>query len=711
MPKRGTLTSPNHAIRRLVSLAGCAVLTLAAPTVRAADDMLKVARLALEVQRAEDLRAVKKLQISYAQYLQFGLWNQAASLFTDDAEFLCASDDIKGRAAIENFFLIKWGTGREGLPVGGLHTLLEDTPVLNLSTDGETAKGRWHEFLMAGQFGERARWEQGISENEYLKDKGVWKISRINYYLESAGPYQTGWVIAGPDVKLVPFHYTPADAGTPIPALPANVKPPPIKAPAAAALAALNQRIQTMNDEDKVANLHNAYGYYTDRKMWDDAIDLLTKDCVLELADVGIYSGVKSIRRSYERLGPQGLRFGQMNNRLIFNLLVSVNGRQAQTRAVTFNMLGDYGTGSASLGLDVIENRYAKGSDGIWRICEMRVFPIMATDYYRGWAKSRLVTPPVTGPHAPDKPTPATDAGTLTDGAIPASFMNNPVTGKPVLLPKMARVVARNPLLPRIGAATTAAAEMPKEMDAALAEAQRRLSISVAYIAVDNISHALGNFIDDQQWHSLGLLFARDGWRAKAAVAFCVGPEHAEECERNYDGVAALPRTFASGHWLIQPVIDVAPDGRSAKMRHRLLHIDAAPVSPGFSDGMYPNNAAKIEDGVWKFDVAAPDQPYFTSSGFENGWARKPAAPSQPRQNARKNSVEPLRNFPADVPRASMPIRHHGSLPGDMIVWPDIKPMWFAYRNPVSGRLPPLYCADLKTCEKDLRAVSTKPQP
>jgi hypothetical protein len=43
-------------------------------------------------------------------------------------------------------------------------------------------------------------------------------------------------------------------------------------------------------------------------------------------------------------------------------------------------------------------------------------------------------------------------------------------------------------------------------------------------------------------------------------------------------------------------------------------------------------------------------------------------------------------------------------LPGNTIVWPDIKPMWFAYRNPVSGRVPPLYCPDLKTCERDLAA-------
>ena len=68
---------------------------------------------------------------------------------------------------------------------------------------------------------------------------------------------------------------------------------PAITGTPAAALAALNRRIQAMNDEDKVANLQNAYGYYTDRKMWDDASDLFTDDGVLEIADVGIYAGAR----------------------------------------------------------------------------------------------------------------------------------------------------------------------------------------------------------------------------------------------------------------------------------------------------------------------------------------------------------------------------------------------------------------------------------
>jgi hypothetical protein len=681
--------------------AACVCSAPAAQPGSSPDRAANVARLALDVQRVEDVRAVKRLQISYAQYLQFGLWREAASLFADNAETIFGADRIKGRAAIGKYFLTTWGNGREGLPPGGLHTLLEDAPVLNLSADGRTAQGRWHEFWLIGQFGGTARWEQGISENSYVKENGVWKIARIDYYRETAGPYETGWVTTGPSVELVPFHYTPEETGRPVPPIPSGLRIPPIGGSPASALASLDRRIRTMNDEDSVANLQNAHGYYVDRKMWDDASDLFAEDGLLEFADVGVYRGAKSIRRSYDRFGPQGLQRGQLNNRLILNLLVSISatGDQARSRAVAFNMLGDVGTGAASLGVDIVENGYAKGADGIWRIREMRIFPVMAADYYVGWAKSRLATPPPPAAFAPDSAVPAADAGTLADGAIPIFFESNPVTGKPAAPPAGARIAGSVAWMPA-DAAPARPRQSPADLDAAIADATRRLSLSLAYIAVDNISHALGNYIDDQQWHSLGLLFAKDGWRAKAAVAFCVGPEHAEECERNYDGVAALPRATASGHWLIQPVIEVASDGQSAKMRHRLLHIDAAPESRGFSDGMYPNNAAKVEDGVWKFDVAAPDQPYFSSPSFKAGWARPADAPLPRAVN--RNAIAAQRNFPPDVPRASMPIRHHGSLPGDTIVWPDIKPMWFSYKNPVSGRVPPLYCPDLKTCEHDL---------
>ena len=39
-------------------------------------------RLARDVERAEGIRAVKTLQRSFAQYGQFGLWNEMAGLFS-----------------------------------------------------------------------------------------------------------------------------------------------------------------------------------------------------------------------------------------------------------------------------------------------------------------------------------------------------------------------------------------------------------------------------------------------------------------------------------------------------------------------------------------------------------------------------------------------------------------------------------------------------
>ena len=46
----------------------------------------------------------------------------------------------------------------------------------------------------------------------------------------------------------------------------------------------------------------------------------------------------------------------------------------------------------------------------------------------------------------------------------------------------------------------------------------------------------------------------------------------------------------------------------------------------------------------------APDQPYFSSPSFKDGWARKASA-SAPRPVV-KNAIEPLRNFPPDIPRS-----------------------------------------------------------
>ena len=173
--------------------------------------------LARDVERAEAVRAVKDLQHAYSHYAQFGLWTELGSLFTDDGEAIYGTDAIKGRAAIAQYNMTTFGGGKPGLPPGVVNSLFVEVPLVNLSVDGNSAKARWYGFNMLGG-GANARWDSGTFQNEYVKDNGVWKISRLHYYPQFGGPVEKGWEAYTNPLPLVPYHFkTEDEAGTPIP--------------------------------------------------------------------------------------------------------------------------------------------------------------------------------------------------------------------------------------------------------------------------------------------------------------------------------------------------------------------------------------------------------------------------------------------------------------------------------------------------------------
>ena len=202
-----------------------------------------------------------------------------------------------------------------------------------------------------------------------------------------------------------------------------------------------------MNDEDKIRNLQNAYGYYMDRKMWDDVTDLFTVDGILSFANLGVYDGPRGIRRALERSGPAGLKHGQLNELMQLDMTVAIEpgGTEARGRGLEFGMLGEADKGTAFYTLAIFENRYVKQND-IWRIREMRMFPLMRTEYAQGWAKSQVFDPPPDRDHEPDHSQLLSD--TMKPGAIPVFFAPNPVTGKPVSLPSGAITVGNERELP-----------------------------------------------------------------------------------------------------------------------------------------------------------------------------------------------------------------------------------------------------------------------
>ena len=660
----------------------------------------RIAGLSLEVDRAQSVRAVKRLQETYAQYSQFGLWSEMAALFADDAQLIRGADRVEGRAAIGEYFLEVFGDGVEGLAPGGLHTQLVMRPLVNVSEDGRTAKGRWWEWSLTGRFGGDADWAGGIFENEYINDGGIWKIARMHYHPMLAGPYETGWLNVDDDQKIVPYHFTSDETGVPVPDLPPSRTAWMTDGDPYRYLAVLERRIADLNDEDLVRNLQNAYGYYVDRKMWDDVTDLFTEDAVLEIANVGIYDGPASIRRALERMGPQGLRDGELNEHMQLDTIVAIEsgGVEARSRGIEFGMLGDRATESDFFTLAVFMNRYFK-EDGVWRIREMRIFPIMKTDYDEGWAKSVVVDTPPAEAQAPDRPVPESDR--MTAGAIPEFFAANPVTRLPVSLPEGTTIVGASRLLdaPRADPVPSPTSSFESRM----AEAERRLAVSKAWDGVENVSAAYGDYLDDLAFGPLAAIFAEQGNKEIPFTGFYVTRESIAARDQGRSAAAPAgtpaPRTTLPLHLRTQPVILVAGDGRSAAIRTRLFQPQSSRTRPmGFAGGMY-NDQAVLEDGIWRLWSVAIDEHYFSSAGYVGGWSGvEPTDPAVLQRQGGATSAD----YPPDIPLRDLGEREVGFRggPGTVLAWPSILPMWFHYRNPVSGRVPDRYWPDCVPCVK-----------
>ena len=224
----------------------------------------------------------------------------------------------------------KFGGGKPGLPAGARQQPLRRGPARQSFGRRQQRKVALVWVLDAGRRRRRALGQRHVRE----------RIREGRGRLEDLAPALlpavrrtggTGWKAYTGTLPLVPYHFkTEDEAGTPIPAA---VGPAPRTD---ATLASLEQRVDALNAEDKARNLQNAYGYYIDRKMWDDVTDLFTADGVLEIGGIGIYDGPANIRRALERNGPAGLKHGQLNDHPLFDTTIEIapGGLEARVRGL-----------------------------------------------------------------------------------------------------------------------------------------------------------------------------------------------------------------------------------------------------------------------------------------------------------------------------------------------------------------------------------------
>jgi hypothetical protein len=381
-------------------------------------------------------------------------------------------------------------------------------------------------------------------------------------------------------------------------------------------LEALERRAALVRDADDIKRLQRAYGYYIDEGLWDEASALFAEDGSIEIGLDGVYIGRERIRAYLFFLGGgrMGLPAGRLNEHMQLMPVVTVapDGLTARARWRELQMIGTYGE-SAFWGEGPMENEYVK-EDGVWRIKLLRWVENLFVPYETGW----LATPdPTGGEHAsgifpPDRP-PSEPYETWPGVYLPAFHFPNPV----------------------LDAADAEAAPPPPSDPAPSAHAIARRTGDLAHAVarlededeIEKLQRIFGFYFDEALWSEAAALFAEDAAVELGGRGVYVGPER----------ILAFFRTLGEegprdgrlyDHMQLQPVVHVAPDGRSAKARWRLFSQVAEHGEwARWGVGVYENEYV-LEDGVWK--IASLRLFETMTTPYEVGWAVMAVPPTGP---------------------------------------------------------------------------------
>ncbi|OYX64283.1 MAG: hypothetical protein B7Y88_11380 [Sphingomonadales bacterium 32-64-17] len=603
---------------------------LAAPA-RAQDD------LALETAHLEDLtsiRQIKRLQARWGHLALAGNWQEMAAMATADARLVTRYGEITGRGGIAAWLKTVEGRGQDGIPAGRMNARLFLSPVITLAADGQSATGRWHEIAMTAEVGGEAGWLGVTHVIDYRKSGEGWQIAQIRPYEHFEGSYADGWSHDAETLERAPYHYTPDEAGE---LLPERHAAQPLSADRIAKGG--TQLLLQSLAENTVA----AYGYYLDRGLYDDIVDLFAEDATIEQGGEGSWHGKDGARAFLTRFGGPGLDTGELNDRPQLMPMVSVaaDGSSALVRNVELGMTGHHG-GEGQWQLTMQTFLLRRDEAGHWQIALMHRNPIMRADYAAGW----------------NHPLPA---------ALPLSAAGEP-TGTTRLGPVDFREIGY--AIPALGMEIVTPASGEAQTLAPIPDALARAE---AFDGAANVSNAYGYYIDQFDWPATAALFAENGWKELSYIGTFVTREHVLRSLTQRYGMGGPNDAFQAIHQKTQPYVTVLPDDPTrAFVRTRLFQFNSSSSGPGsWISGIYENQIVK-EDGIWR--IHGMDLDYVWLGDYATGWTGIEEGASE----RFAPSPEVLAAFAADAP-----------LRGEVFApYPAIRPMGFHFSNPVSGRAP-----------------------
>lgn len=222
-----------------------------------------------------------------------------------------------------------------------------------------------------------------------------------------------------------------------------------------------------------------------------------------------------------------------------------------------------------------------------------------------------------------------------------------------------------------------------RELEQKVEQLSKQIGILEDTHAIRRLHHVYGYYLDKCLYNEVVDLFAENG-EMRFMGGIYKGREGVKRIflgrfQKNFTNMHNGPiYGFLLDHLQMQDVVDVAPDGLTAKARFRCFmqaghHETAAPVTKQWTDqwwegGVYENEYVK-ENGVWKIQVL--NYRGLWHADFTTGWAHTPP-------NLYPN------------PKATYPDNPNG--PDELItnpapvLWPDTDVVPFHYPHPVTGK-------------------------
>ena len=173
---------------------------------------------------------------------------------------------------------------------------------------------------------------------------------------------------------------------------------------------------------------------------------------------------------------------------------------------------------------------------------------------------------------------------------------------------------------------------------------------------IERLQRTYGYFVDKGQWTQLSKLFADDATLEIGGKGLFLGQDRVLEYMQTAFGDDGPNPGFLGNHMQFQPIVDIAPDGKTGWLRGRAYVMS----NGGWGLPLYEDEFVK-EDGVWKFKrLSGP----FTMYTSWDGWGK----------NALNNTWPDKFDPPPDLPPSMI-----------YLTYPAYYIVPFHYPNPVTG--------------------------